>query len=288
MGGFASSSLTRRAALIGGVSALGSGAAAAEAGAQFAALEGRAGGRLGVFAIETGSGRALTWRADERFLMCSTFKLLLAGAVLARIDAGQERPDRPMTFSASDLLATSPVTGAHVKEGALPLETLCQAAVEESDNTAANLLLKVLGGPEALTRFTRSMGDPVTRHDRYEMALNRADGVLDTTSPRAMTSSARKLLLGEALHADSRKKLEGWMRADKRGANRIRVGVPKAWAGGSKPGTSDVQTNDVAILRPPGRAPILVAAFYASSPAPLEAREAVLRQVGEAVARWAG
>jgi len=288
MGGFVSSGLTRRAALAGAVSALANAATAAEASGQLAQIERQAGGRLGVFAIDTRNERSLAWRPDERVLMCSTFKLLAAAAVLARIDAGRERPDRPIAFSATDLLATSPVTGAHVKEGALPLEALCQAAVEESDNTAANLLLKALGGPEALTRFTRSLGDPTTRHDRYEIALNFADGVLDTTSPRAMTSSARKLLLGDTLSPASRKKLEGWMRADKRGAKRIRAGAPKAWTGGSKPGTSDVQTNDVAILRPPGRAPILVAAFYASPPAPLEAREAVLRQVGEAVARWAG
>ena len=130
-----------------------------------AALERASGGRLGVYALDTGTGRSLGHRADERFLMCSTFKLLLAAAVLARVGAGRERLDRRVPYTASDLLPYAPVSRAHLADGSLPIGALCQAAVEVSDNTAANLLLASIGGPTSVTRFARSLGDGVTRLD---------------------------------------------------------------------------------------------------------------------------
>ena len=228
----------------------------------------------------------MTWRPDDRFLMCSTFKLLAAAAVLARVEARKENPDRLVAFSAAELVEPHPVTGAHVDGGALPVWTLCEAAVKDSDSTAANLLLRALGGPPALTEFMRSLGDGVTRQDRYELAANSPAGLRDTTSPRAMALSVRKLLLGRILQTASSEALETWLRGDRRGANRIRAGVPKEWVCGSKPGTSPTSMNEVAILRPPGRAPVIVAAYYRSAPAKLEAREGVLREVGRAVADW--
>lgn len=262
------------------------GKAALSTTARLQAIEKRAGGRLGVFALDTADDRSLTWRPDDRFLMCSTFKLLAAAAVLSRVDARREDPNRLVPYSAVDLVEPHPITGASVLSGALPLRKLCEAAVKDSDSTAANLLLRTLGGPPALTEFMRSLGDGVTRQDRYELAANSAAGLRDTTSPRAMAQSVRKLLLGGVLRADSSQALEAWMRGDRRGSNRIRAGVPETWACGSKPGTSATSMNDVAILRRPQQAPVIVAAYYRSAPADIEPRERVLQEVGRSVAQW--
>ncbi len=252
-----------------------------------AALERASGGRLGVHALDTGSGRRLGHRADERFLMCSTFKLLLAAAVLARVETGREKLDRRVPYGVSDLLEYAPVSRAHLAEGGLTIGAICRAAVEVSDNTAANLLLASIGGPEAVTQFVRGLGDGVTRLDRIEPALNDPDGVFDTSTPRDMAQSVRAVLLGPALAPASRAMLEGWMVACATGRNRLRAGLPSTWSAGDKTGTVDTQTNDLAIIRPPGRAPLIVAAYYQGGPVMIAGREAVLRQVGWIVARWA-
>ena len=258
----------------------------ASAAARLAALEARAGGRLGVAVLDTGSGRRLDHRGGERFPLCSTFKVLLAGAVLARVDAGQEALDRRLSYSQADLLEYAPVTAAHVAEGGLKVRNLCAAAVEVSDNTAANLLLRTLGGPGAITAFARSLGDPVTRLDRTEPTLNTAlpGDPRDTTTPTAMVDSLRALLLGPALKLASRQRLEGWMAACTTGRNRLRAGLPADWSVGDKTGSGERGTvNDAAILRPPHRAPILVAVYYTGSTAPMEDRNAVLAEVGRIV-----
>lgn len=254
-----------------------------------AVIERRRGGRLGVFALDVGSGRTLSHRADERFLMCSTFKGLLAAHILARVEAGEERLNRRLAYAESDLIFTSPVTKAHVGEGSMSIEALCQAAVEASDNTAAILLMRASGGPAGLTRFVRSLGDTVTRSDRYEPDSNAYQGELDTTTPRAIATSARAILLGSVLSAGSRSKLEGWMVASLPGRNRLRAAFPGGWAAGDRPGTSlDRQTNDYAIVRPPGRAPLLVAAYFDAPGLAMAPREAALREVGGAIVTWAG
>jgi beta-lactamase class A len=258
----------------------------ASAAARLAALEARAGGRLGVAVLDTGSGRRLGHRGGERFPLCSTFKVLLAGAVLARVDAGQEALDRRLSYSQADLLDYAPVTTAHVAEGGLTVRDLCAAAVEVSDNTAANLLLRTLGGPGAITAFARSLGDPVTRLDRTEPTLNTAlpGDPRDTTTPTALVDTLRALLLGPALKLASRQRLEGWMAACTTGRNRLRAGLPADWSVGDKTGSGERGTvNDVAILRPPHRAPILVAVYYTGSSAPMEDRNAVLAEVGRIV-----
>lgn len=284
-------SRTRRQLSIGLPLLLGLGGLTREAraaDAPLADIERRNGGRLGVFALDTASGRTLAYRADERFLMCSTFKGLLAAQVLARVDAGKEALDRPVHYRASDLIFTSPVTKAHLAEGALPVRALCQAAVEVSDNTAAILLMRSVGGPPALTQFMRSIGDTVTRSDRYEPASNQASGVLDTTSPRAVVQSVRAILLGDVLSQPSREQLERWMVASTPGRNRIRAALPADWLAGDRPGTSvEAQTNDYAIVRPPGRAPLLVAAYYEAPGLDMPHREAVLREAGAAFVAWA-
>lgn len=264
-----------------------SAACAAEADAM-AAIERRHGGRLGVFALDTGTGRRCAHRADERFLMCSTFKGLLAAQVLARIEEGLERPDRVIPYDARDLIFTSPITSAHLGAGGMPVEALCQAMVQASDNTASVLLMRASGGPAALTRFLRGLGDATTRMDRYEPEANEPSGEFDTTSPRAIVTSVRAILLGSVLGAEARAKLEGWMVASTPGLRRLRAALPPDWVAGDRPGTSlKRQANDYAIIRPPGRAPLFVAAYYDAPRIPLEAREAALREVGAAIVDWA-
>ena len=202
------------------------------------AIEDRYEGRLGVFAIDTASGRTLAHRADERFLMCSTFKGLLAAQVLSRVDSGQETLTRLLPYGEKDLIFTSPVSKANIGQGALSVATLCQALVEVSDNTAAILLMRSAGGPEGLTRFVRSLGDTVTRCDRYEPDSNRSNGLLDTTTPRAIVGCAEKILLGNVLGEKSRALLEGWMIAAKPGLKRLRASFPAEWVGADRPGTS--------------------------------------------------
>lgn len=259
--------------------------------ARLAALEARAGGRLGVAALDTGTGRRLAHRADEPFPLCSTFKVLLAGAVLRKVDRGETRLDRRLPYGKVDLLAYAPVTTARVAEGGMTVGDLCAAAVEVSDNTAANLLLRDLGGPAAVTAFARALGDPLTRLDRTEPTLNEArpGDPRDTTTPAAMVGSLRALLLGPTLRPGSRARLEGWMAACTTGGTRLRAGLPPDWAAGDKTGSGARGTaNDIAILRPPHRAPILVAAYLTGSTASDSGRDAVLAEVGRLVAEALG
>ncbi len=252
-----------------------------------AALERKNGGRLGVFALDTGSGRRLVHRADERFLMCSTFKIFAVAAVLAKVDSGHEQLDRRISYTAADLLDYAPVTRAHVMDGALSIEMLCQAAIEVSDNTAANLLLSTIDGPHGVTCYVRGFGDIVTRLDRNEPTLNQPDGILDTTSPRAMVDSMRTVLLGKALSRASRERLADWMIASTRGLARLRAGLPRRWRVGDKAGTGNAETNDIAIIQAPDRAPLLVAAYYKAAKMDESARETVLRDVGAIISAWA-
>ena len=164
-----------------------------QASSELARIEARSGGRLGVFARDTGSGRTIAHRSDERFPMCSTFKMLAVAAILARVDRGLERRDRRLTYTKADLLDPAPVTSAHLATGSMTIADLCAAALISSDNTAANLLLHALGGPHALTAFLRSrpVHDPITRLDRFEPTLNSAipGDPRDTTTPHQIALS---------------------------------------------------------------------------------------------------
>jgi len=256
---------------------------------QIAAIERKHGGRLGVFGLDTTTRKTMTWREDERFNMASTLKLLLAAQVLARVDAGQEKLSRPLPYGTGDLIGGSPVTARHVEGGNLSIGTLARAIVEVSDNTAANLLMRELGGPLSLTRFAQGLGDDATRADRYEPDANLYDPLLDTTTPRAMTQTLRRLLLGNVLKPGSRRMLEDWMIASPTGENRLRAGFPRGWTAGDKTGTSAArQTNDIAIARPPGRRPLLIAAYYDAPRVSASEREQALREVGEAFVTWSG
>jgi beta-lactamase class A len=259
----------------------------AEGGEVIAEIENRYGGRLGVFALDTGSGRTLAYRADECFLMCSTFKGLLAALILGRVDAGQESLSRMIPYSESDLIFTSPITEANVGKGAMSVADLTKAILEVSDNTAANLLMRSVGGPPGLTKFIRSLGDTVTRSDRYEPKSNEYSGILDTTTPRAIVGSAQKILLGNVLKPESRQWLEAGMIACTPGLKRIRAALPAGWIAGDRPGTSiEEESNDYAVVRPPGRAPLLVATYYDAPRLSTADRESVLHKAGSAFVEW--
>lgn len=169
--------------------------------APFAGLERRSGGRLGIAVLDTATGGRLGHRHDERFPLTSTFKLLAAAAVLAKVDRGEERIDRRITYARTDLVTYSPVTEKHL-EGGMTLSEICDAAVTLSDNTAGNLLLSAIGGPEGLTAYARSLGDEMTRLDRMETALNEAvpGDPRDTTTPSAMVGTLYRLLVGARWH----------------------------------------------------------------------------------------
>ena len=252
--------------------------------ARLARLERRHGGRLGVAIHDTGSDRRAAHRGDERFLMCSTFKLLLAAAVLERMDRGEEKLDRRVVFGKDVLLEWAPVTSKHVGPPGMTIAALCEAAITQSDNTAANVLLKQIGGPPAVTGYARSLGDPVTRLDRTEPTLNRHDGDKDTTTPAAMLGDVHKLLLGDALSDASRERLTNWLLANQTGGDSLRAGLPPSWREGDKTGSGNTATNDVAILWPPQRKPVLVAAYYENAKATGEERHAVLAEVGRIAA----
>lgn len=288
---------TRRQLLIGTLGALASACTSSRSSAPVEAprsssraldeIEKQVGGRVGVFAVDTGTGRQIAHRPDERFAMCSTFKWVLAAAVLARVDRAQLTLDERVPYGASDLLEYTPVTREHVAEGSLTVDVLARAAVTVSDNTAANLLLAKLGGPTRLTEFVRAQGDSVTRLDRNEPTLNANEpgDARDTTSPRAMVRLMRHILCGNVLSSASLERLLGWLHACETGKTRLRAGLPQDWRVGDKTGTGGRgSVNDVAIVSPPGRAPILVACYMSDGNADIEALAAAHADIGRLVA----
>lgn len=257
--------------------------------AQIAAVEASLGGRIGVAALETGSGRRIDHRGGERFAMCSTFKWLLAATVLSRAEEGTLALAQRIAYTARDLPSHSPVTGAHLRDG-MDIEALCAAVVEESDNGAANLLLRTIGGPASVTAYARSIGDSLTRLDRTELALNenRPGDPRDTTTPAAMVADLQNVLLGTELKLSSRERLIAWMKNCQTGLDRLRAGLPRDWIVADKTGTGTgsgamAAANDVAIAWPPGRPPILIASYISGSPAPLAEQSAAHARIGRIV-----
>jgi beta-lactamase class A len=253
-------------------------------------LEIDSGGRLGVSLLDTQTGQAHAYRGDERFPMCSTFKMLVAALVLKRVDLGQERLERRIRFDASELVEYSPVTEKRVGARGISVAQLCEAAVTLSDNTAANLLLRSFGGPAQLTAYVRSLGDPMTRLDRVETELNEATpgDPRDTTTPNAMLSSMRDIVLGTALSGASRTQIQRWLLANKTGDKRLRARLPAGWRVGDKTGGGGHGTsNDIGVLWPPGRSPIVVAAYLTQTRAPADQRDATLAEAGRLAASLA-
>jgi beta-lactamase class A len=255
----------------------------------FAALEMASDGRLGVAVLDTRAGVSgfIGYHADERFPLCSTFKVLAAAAVLKRVDDGKEQLDRRVKFEASDLVTYSPVTKDHVGGDGMTVGELCTAAMTVSDNTAGNLILASLGGPQALTDYVRSLGDAVTRLDRIEPDLNEAlpDDPRDTTTPAAMVKTMQGLVVGDALSKSSREQLTAWLVGNKTGDARLRAGLPPAWRVGDKTGSGERGTsNDVAVAWPPNSAPVLIAVYLTGTTVTAEARNGAIAAIGTAIA----
>ncbi|MFI6373798.1 class A beta-lactamase [Streptomyces sp. NPDC050546] len=253
---------------------------------RLADLEREFGARVGVYALDTGTGATVIHRADERFAFCSTFKALAAAAVLHH--GSLKGLDRRITYTRADLKSTSPITGKHVATG-MTLRQLCDAAVRYSDGTAGNLLMRDLGGPAKLTAYLRGLGDRVSRMDHYEPELHdvRPDDPSDTTTPRAIATDFRALLLGTALPAGERALLTDWLsrNATEVGARRIRAGLPKGWEVADKTGTGNYgRANDIAIVRPPRTDPLVLAVMtdrpgYTAEPSDALIAEATRRTV---------
>ncbi len=294
----------RRDILVGGAAFMVAGCAAKtpaaypdQAQLAFASLEAKSGGRLGAYILDTASGNSAGFRADERFGMCSTFKLSLAAAILQMSERGMVELDTFLPYTQADLMSVSPVTAANLSKGGMTVEALARATQITSDNAAANILLKHIGGPPALTAFWRSLGDNVSRLDRYEGEMNLVpEGeIRDTTSPKAIAQSMVKFLTTDVLSPESREKLLAWMAETQTGLKRIRAGLPERWRAGDKTGTGIHKSysnkyNDLAIFWPPSRPPVIVSCFY-EGPVYFDdmrdADQAVLAQVGRIAAAQA-
>lgn len=234
--------------------------------AEFATIEARSGGRLGVALVDD-SGKVLAgYRSEERFAMCSTFKLPLAAMVLDRVAEGKLRLDETLAVTPADMVPYAPYVEAQIaKQPPAPVtvEGAASAAVSLSDNVAANLLLDQLGGPQGLTAWLRSNGDGITRLDRREPDLNEnAPGdARDTSSPVAMARTSHRLVTQKLLPSAQRSKLWGWLRASQTGLARIRASLPQDWAAGDKTGTCGTAFNDVAVFTPPARRSYALAVY---------------------------
>lgn len=253
---------------------------------RLAELERASGGRLGVVALSAAKAPLATYRADERFPFCSTFKAMLAGAILHRSATEPGLLDARIPYTKAQLVTHSPITQQHVGAG-MTVAELCAATMQTSDNTAANLLIARLGGPEAVTAFARSIGDTQFRLDRWETALNTAipGDVRDTTTPAAMAHSLRRLALGESLNPSARTQLTTWLRGNTTGATRIRAGVPADWQVGDKTGTGDYgTTNDIAVLWPPGKPPVVLTVYFTQRHQQAASRSDVIAEAARLVA----
>lgn len=273
-------------------------AAGSDAAAELAELEAASGGRLGAFILDTRSRKSVGHRINERVAMCSTFKMPLAAAILQAVDQGRLALDTRIPVTKSDIVMNAPVSSQNLERGWMTVADAARAAQQQSDNTAANLLLKQLGGPEGFTQFFRGIGDSTTRLDNIEPAMNNVPDGSDhnTTSPAAAATTAARILTGDVLTPASRNMLINWMADTKTGLKRIRSGVPASWRAGDKTGTylpdEYLQHNDVAILWPPlRRAPLIVTAYLRRTAAPNwtpDDSEHILSRVGRIAARWYG
>ncbi|XFC40223.1 L2 family extended-spectrum class A beta-lactamase [Stenotrophomonas indicatrix] len=257
--------------------------AAIAAASDFAALEKACSGRLGVTLLDTGSGRRLGHRQDERFPLCSTFKSVLTATVLKQAERDPALLDQRLPVRAQDILEHAPVTRRHVGKD-LTVRDLCRATLITSDNTAANLLFAAIGGPPAVTAFLRDSGDTITRSDRLEPELNSfaIDDPRDTTTPAAIAATLQRLVLGDALKPASRQQLADWLIDNETGDACLRAGLGKRWRVGDKTGSNGEDArNDIAVLWPvQGGSPWILTAYLQAGAISFEQRAAVLARVG--------
>jgi beta-lactamase class A len=259
-------SLTRRGVLAG-MGGLAVGGAAPIPPRSLAALEKAAAERLGLAMLDTATGSTSGHRLSERFGLCSTFKLFLAGLVLQAADRGELGLGDSVPIGEADLVPPSPVAGPFAGKS-LSVKQLANGTQTTSDNAAANLLMRKLGGPYGVTQRLRAIGDETTRIDRYEPEMNLVIGndPRDTSTPEAVARTTAALVVGDVLKPGSRAELAQWMKATQTGMRRLRAGAPEGWRVGDKTGTGygpgrPTRINDIAVLWPPHRAPLVVAAF---------------------------
>ena len=258
------------------------------------AVENEGGGRIGIAAVDIASGTRLEYRADERFPMCSTYKLLLAAQLLSRVDERIEDLDRDVPIAETDLVPYAPVVSEQLRAGhdSMTIRALCTAIMTSSDNSAANILLRETGGIEAFNRYVRSLGDGVTRLDNLEPLLS-TDALRDerdSTTPSAFLDTVQRIVVGNALSAGSRALLLNWLEQSAVGLNRLRGGFDRSWRSGNKSGSGDnATTNDVAIVWPVTNGPaVIIAVYYSGSSRDPGARDRVLGRVGALILRHFG
>lgn len=245
---------------------------------------------IGLYAVDERTGRTLIYRDDDMFAMCSTFKAYAAARVLQKSERGELALTDPVYIEPAAVVANSPVTGPHAG-GTLMLAQLCEAALQRSDNTAGNLLLKAIGGPPAITEFARSIGDDRTRLDRWETELNSAipGDPRDTSTPRALGGGFWTLLTGDILGTQARTQLEDWMRGSVTSVRAIRAGLPTGWTAADKSGAGDYgSTNDIGIAYgPDGRKVLLAVMTRSASPDPnVESMQPLIAEVTTAAMPW--
>lgn len=242
--------------------------------------------RIGFAAHNIATGQRWEVNADERFAMSSTFKTLACGALLEQVDEGQLALETEVSFDVSELVTYSPVTEQYAGHQPMTLFELCDATMTTSDNTAANLVLQALGGPEAITAFVRSMDDPITRLDRFETELNEATpgDERDTTTPNAMLATLEKLVLGDVLSDESRQQLEAWMKGNAVADGLFRAAMPFDWIIADRTGAGGYGSRSItAIIWPPERAPTVVVFYITETDASFEERNAAIASLGEVI-----
>lgn len=257
---------------------------------ELAALEASAKGRIGVALINTATGKTFEYRGDERFAFCSTFKLIVVAALLDRSSTQPGLMAKHVKFRESDLLSWAPIARAKLKSG-MSVAELCAAALQYSDNTATNLLIKELGGLTAVNRFAQSLGDASFRLDRWEPDLNTSipGDPRDTTTPMAMAATLDKLVFGKALAPAQRELLTTWLKGNTTGDESIRAGLPPGWIAGDKTGSGDYgTTNDVAALWPPAGAPLVLAVYFTQNQKAAKSRRDVLAAATRLVVKRVG
>lgn len=242
--------------------------------------------RIGFAAYDLESGQRWEYQAEQRFPIASTFKTLACAALLHRVDAGRAQLDTAVNFTAEDLVTYSPVTEKYAGTRAMTLAQLCEATLATSDNTAANLVLRALGGPDAVTEFARQLGDDITRLDRWETELNEArpGDLRDTTTPSAMVANLERLLLGDALSAESRAQLRAWLEANQVAVGLFRGVVPADWVVADRTGAGGFGSRAItAIMWPPNRQPLIAVIYITQTEAPISASNEAIAVIGAAL-----
>ena len=250
--------------------------------------ENELGARIGLAVHDLETEQRWEYRSDERFALSSTFKTLACANVLHNVDVGQEKIDRVIRFSKSNLVTYSPVTEKHVGKKGMSLGELCQATLSTSDNSAANFILQAIGGPKSLTQFLRASGDDTTRIDRWETELNEAipKDKRDTTTPIAIITTLEKLVVGDTLSTESRQQLQSWLKGNEVGDALFRKGVPSDWIVADRTGAGGYGSRAItAVMWPPGRKPVIAALYITETDASFEDRDAMIAKIGTEIAK---